>query len=131
MRTFFKVLGWLLILQLFGIPWAVINSFWYLANGLWKHALAELAYVPLNFILWAAKAAERIMNSPIIGIGYLAIYILVLVLGIWLVRGAKLPKRKLLSEDTIRCFNCGKQVADETVVCPWCNAQLRTKRGSE
>jgi hypothetical protein len=98
-RTFLKVLGWVLIvvsapLSLFGL----LNFF----GG-------DVAY----------------------SVGYLLPTAGALALGIWLVKGAKLPQKKLPSEDTIKCFNCGKQVADETVVCPWCNAQLRTKRGSE
>ena len=93
-KRWYWYLGLAILLLWLGIPQAVFKSVLYLAESLPRHAVVELAYVPLNLAEWlVVTTPNRIAEDPATGIPLFIGNIAVLGIGIWLMcRKPKNPK---------------------------------------
>jgi hypothetical protein len=93
-RKWYWWLGLAIVLFWLGIPQAVFKSVLYLAESLPRHAVVELANVPLNLAEWLfVTTPSRIAEAPVSGTFIFIGSIAVLGIGIWLMcRKPKNPK---------------------------------------
>jgi len=68
-RRWYWYLSLVAPIMLSGLPVAAFKSVGYLIEGLPKHAVAELAYVPINWVSWfSVTIPTRLEESLFIGI---------------------------------------------------------------